>query len=229
LFNERPLKNAKTTFLLTRGGDGYIYKTRLLSRVSTFDDTRRSQRRKTIMQRKWSPVSVCFMVIIGLSLIFAGCAKQPAKTIRADKVQATEQGMPEQKRSAAEKADVKPAVDKPSPGDQGAADRSTADKKIKPAAPAADTRTLPATYVVKEGDSLWWIAQFKDVYNDPYLWPVLYDANKSVIKDPNKITPGMKLKIPRTGYKPADIQNARKTAGACKPYNPPARAVPPAD
>ena len=116
------------------------------------------------MQRKWSPVSICVIVIIGLAFIYAGCAKQPAQTISADKVQAAEQEMPVQKQSAAEKADVKPAVDKPSPGDQAAADRSTADQKIKPAAPAADKRTLPATYVVKEGDSLWWIAKYKDVY-----------------------------------------------------------------
>ena len=182
-----------------------------------------------MMQRKWSPVSVCVIVIIGLSFIFAGCAKQPAQTLSADKVPATEQGMLEQKQPAAEKADVKSAVDKPAPRDQGAADRSAADKKIKPATRAADARALPATYEVRQGDSLWWIAQYKDVYNDPYLWPVLHDANKNVIKDPNKITPGMKLKIPRAGYKPADVQNARKTAGACKPYNPPARAVPPAD
>ena len=177
-----------------------------------------------MMQRKWSPVSVSVIVIIGLSLIFAGCAKQPAQTISADKVQATEQGMPEQKQPAAEKADVKPALDKPSPRDQ-----EIADNKIKPAARTADIRALPATYEVRYGDSLWWIAQYKDVYNDPYLWPVLYDANKNVIKDPDKIIPGMKLQIPRAGYKPADIRNARKTAGACKPYNPPARAVPPAE
>jgi LysM repeat protein len=214
----------KATFLLTRGGDGYIYKTRLLSRGSTFD-LQDTQRRKPLMQRKWSPVSVCVIVIMGLSFIFTGCAtKQPVQALSVDKAPAAEQEVIAQKQSTAEKADVKPAGDKPSPRDQGAADN-----KIKPAASATDTRALPATYVVKEGDSLWWIAQFKDVYNDPYLWPVLYDANKNVIKDQNKIYPGMKLQIPRTGYKPIDIRNARKTAGACNPYNPPARAVPPAD
>ena len=88
---------------------------------------------------------------------------------------------------------------------------------------------MKAIYVVKKGDTLWWIAKYKDIYNDPYLWPILHDANKNVIKDPNKIYPGMKLQIPRAGYKPADIQNARKKAGACQPYNPPARAVPPVD
>jgi nucleoid-associated protein YgaU len=177
------------------------------------------------MQRKESPVPVCVIVLIGLSFIFAGCAtKQPAQALSVDKGPAAEQEVIAQKQSTAEKADVKPAADEPSPRDQG-----TADKKIKPAASATDKRTLPATYVVKEGDSLWWIAKYKDVYNDPYLWPALYDANKNEIKDQNKIYPGMKLQIPRAGYKPVDIRNARKAAGACSPYNPPARAVPPAD
>jgi LysM repeat protein len=177
-----------------------------------------------MIQRKWSPVSVCVTVIIGLSFIFTGCAKQPAQTLGVDKAPATEQETIAQKQSAAEKADVKPAVDKPSQSDQGAAE-----KEVKLTRSAGGKGSLPVSYVVKEGDSLWWIAKYKDIYNDPYLWPVLYDANKNVIKDPNKINPGMKLQIPRAGYKPADIQNARKTAGACKPYNPPARAVPPAD
>jgi LysM repeat protein len=157
-----------------------------------------------MIQRKWSPVSVCVTVIIGLSFIFTGCAKQPAQTLGVDKAPATEQETIAQKQSAAE-------------------------KEVKLTRSAGGKGSLPVSYVVKEGDSLWWIAKYKDIYNDPYLWPVLYDANKNVIKDPNKINPGMKLQIPRAGYKPADIQNARKTAGACKPYNPPARAVPPAD
>jgi hypothetical protein len=35
--------------------------------------------------------------------------------------------------------------------------------------------------------------------------------------------------MPCAGYKPADIRNARKLAGARKPYSPPVRAVPPTD
>jgi len=181
------------------------------------------------MQRKWSPCSVYVTVIICLISIFMGCSKQPVQTLSVDKTQATEKEMAAQKQSAAETADVKPAVDKPSAGEQAAAGQSTVDKKAKSARYAAQKRALKTIYVVKKGDSLWWIAKYKDVYNDPYLWPILYDANKKALKNPNRIYPGMKLQIPRAGYKPADIQNARKKAGALKPYNPPARAVPPAD
>jgi LysM repeat protein len=169
-------------------------------------------------QKKWSPVSIHGLIILGLVLIFMGCFKKPVETISVDKAQATEKEMAAQKQSAAGTA-----------GEQTAAEQSAVDKKAKSARYAAQKRVLKTIYVVKKGDSLWWIAKYKDIYNDPYLWPILFDANNKVIKDPNKIYPGMKLQIPRAGYKPADIRNARNKAGARKPYNPPARAVPPVD
>lgn len=202
-----------------------------------------------MMQGKRRPGSVCIIVVICFVFIFMGCSKQPVETLSVGKAPAAAQEMKAQRQPAAEKADIKPAeqeltaqrqsaaeravirplAEKPAPGDRRAATEAAPDKKIKPAALGADKQALPITYVVRKGDSLWWIAKYKDVYNDPYLWIVLYDANKNVIKDPNKIYPGMKLQIPRAGYKSADIRNARKAAGARKPYNPPARAVPPAD
>ena len=169
-------------------------------------------------QKKWSPVSIHLLIIIGLVFILMGCFKKPVVTNSVDKAQATEKEMAAQKQSAAGTA-----------GEQAAAGQSAADKKAKSARYAAQKQALKTIYVVKKGDSLWWIAKYKDVYNDPCLWPILYDANKKAIKNPNRIYPGMKLQIPRAGYKPADIQNARKKAGARKPYNPPARSVPPVD
>jgi nucleoid-associated protein YgaU len=83
------------------------------------------------------------------------------------------------------------------------------------------------TYVVKKGDCLWAIAKKKSVYNDPFLWPVIYDANKGKIKKANLIYPGQKLKIPRSGVTMDAIKDARKKAGAKKPYLPPASAVVP--
>ncbi|MFH1081157.1 MAG: hypothetical protein V1766_13015 [Pseudomonadota bacterium] len=71
--------------------------------------------------------------------------------------------------------------------------------------------------------------KIKDIINDPCLCPVLYGADEKAIKDENKIYPGTKLQIPRAGYKPADIQNEKRMAGACKPYHSPAQAVPPMD
>ncbi len=50
------------------------------------------------------------------------------------------------------------------------------------------------TYTVVSGDSLWKIAE--KMYGQGYQWPKIYDANKTIIANPNIITPGMVLTIP---------------------------------
>ncbi len=62
---------------------------------------------------------------------------------------------------------------------------------------------LPATYKVRlipeRRDCLWRIAEYQFVYNNPYKWPVLYEANKKTFKDPsnpNLIFPDQVLTIP---------------------------------
>ncbi|HPB65477.1 MAG TPA: hypothetical protein PLW80_02885 [Spirochaetales bacterium] len=66
-----------------------------------------------------------------------------------------------------------------------------------------DEEALPAYFVVRElsrrADCLWRIAGLPFVYNDPYKWPVLYEANKRSLPDPanpDLILPGMTLVIP---------------------------------
>ena len=49
-------------------------------------------------------------------------------------------------------------------------------------------------YEVKSGDSLSRIA--KSFYGNGNAWKTIFDANTDVLKDPNKIFPGQKLKIP---------------------------------
>lgn len=49
-------------------------------------------------------------------------------------------------------------------------------------------------YEVKKGDSLSKIAE--QYYGDKMLYPRIFEANKDVLKDPNKIKPGQKLRIP---------------------------------
>ena len=53
------------------------------------------------------------------------------------------------------------------------------------------------TYTVSDGELLWEIAKRADVYGDPFLWPLLYQANRDQIKDPRKIYAGQTLTIPR--------------------------------
>jgi nucleoid-associated protein YgaU len=53
----------------------------------------------------------------------------------------------------------------------------------------------PRTYTVKPGDTLWGIAQ--SYYGDGAKYPVIFDANRDLLHDPNKIYPGQVLRIPR--------------------------------
>ncbi|MGB3586315.1 MAG: peptidoglycan-binding protein LysM [Tunicatimonas sp.] len=67
---------------------------------------------------------------------------------------------------------------------------SKVDNQIKVEKPAPQ-----ATYhTVEKGDSLSKIA--KEVYGDPMKYPAIFDANKPMLKDPDKIYPGQVLRIP---------------------------------
>jgi len=49
-------------------------------------------------------------------------------------------------------------------------------------------------HVVKQGDTLSKIAE--EYYGDKMLYPKIFEANKDILQDPNKIKPGQKLRIP---------------------------------
>jgi nucleoid-associated protein YgaU len=72
-----------------------------------------------------------------------------------------------------------------------------------PEKPPAAKPSLPQYYTVRLQlplrDCFWRIAAFPWVYNDPWKWRLLYDANKDVLqnpKNPDLIEPGMKFIIP---------------------------------
>ena len=54
--------------------------------------------------------------------------------------------------------------------------------------------TATKIYVVVAGDSLSKIA--KREYGNANEWQPIFEANKDILKDPDKIYPGQKLKIP---------------------------------
>jgi nucleoid-associated protein YgaU len=66
----------------------------------------------------------------------------------------------------------------------------------EPASPREAVR-----HEVRGGDYLWRIAGI--VYGDPRLWPLIYDANRSRISNPDLIYPNQELVIPR-GLSPED-------------------------
>ncbi|HOF04078.1 MAG TPA: LysM peptidoglycan-binding domain-containing protein [Syntrophales bacterium] len=156
-------------------------------------------------------------IVISAIMIFsfAGCAKK-AVTVGAAGTTAEQTTVSQQQRATPTGAGSVSAT----PG----GDIAGAGRTAKTADGSAGAVT---EYVVKKGENLWWIAKYKDIYNDPYLWPVIYKANKDQIKNPNRIYPGQRLKIPRSGLKETEIIKARKQAGAKKPYRPPQYSKPP--
>ena len=51
----------------------------------------------------------------------------------------------------------------------------------------------------RDRDCLWNIAKKKDIYNNAWMWPKIWQGNRDQIKDPDIIHPGQKLKIPAAG------------------------------
>jgi nucleoid-associated protein YgaU len=79
--------------------------------------------------------------------------------------------------------------------------------EIKPAPVTVPERTpvaepepepeLVTHIVVVEEETLAAISARKEVYQDSFLWPLIYKANRDQIKDPQQIFPGQILLIPR--------------------------------
>jgi nucleoid-associated protein YgaU len=65
-----------------------------------------------------------------------------------------------------------------------------------PGAPPPATSVLgEQTYVVQPGDTLSKIS--KHYYGDANKYGRIFDANRDLLKDPDKIYPGQKLRIPK--------------------------------
>jgi nucleoid-associated protein YgaU len=75
------------------------------------------------------------------------------------------------------------------------------------------------SYSVVKGDCLWNIAKKKEHYGNGFAWPIIYNANRDQIKNPDLIYPKQVFKVPplteeektkyeklRANYKPAPVQ-----------------------
>lgn len=67
------------------------------------------------------------------------------------------------------------------------------------------TEGYSASYTIRKGDTLWGIAKKPDVYGDPWLWPLLWEENLELIRDPERILPGRSLEV---------LENVPKTRAA---------------
>ena len=104
----------------------------------------------------------------------------------------------------------------------------------KPEPPPEPEKARETTdWTVGRGDTLWGIASREDIYNDPFLWPLIYDANKDLIdetahnngihrKEFDHLYPGMELTVPLNPTEDEKVE-ARKQAGILKPEMAPPR------
>ncbi len=67
-------------------------------------------------------------------------------------------------------------------------------KTTPPPAPAAAADPYAQYHTVAKGDTLSKIAD--QYYGDKMLYPKIFEANRDILKDPNKIQVGQKLRIP---------------------------------
>ena len=61
----------------------------------------------------------------------------------------------------------------------------------------ARRRARPRAYEVVKGDYLWRISGMERIYQASMFWPLIFDANRGQIQDPDLIYPGQSLTIPR--------------------------------
>ncbi len=77
---------------------------------------------------------------------------------------------------------------------------------------ASIAATMEKWYTVgtwsKDRDCLWNIAKKKDIYDNAFMWPRIWQGNRDKIRDPDIIHPGWKLKIPPV----APMTSVEKTA-----------------
>ena len=62
----------------------------------------------------------------------------------------------------------------------------------------------------RDRDCLWNISKKKDIYNNAWLWPKIWQGNRDKIKDPDLIYPGQKLTIPPGNEMTSDEKAAAK-------------------
>jgi nucleoid-associated protein YgaU len=62
----------------------------------------------------------------------------------------------------------------------------------------------------KDRDCLWNISKKKDIYDNAWMWPKIWQGNRDQIKDPDIIHPGQMLKIPKEKELTAEEQTAAR-------------------
>src|SRR3990172_4832093 len=128
-----------------------------------------------------------------------------------ERLKAEDEARAKAKEEAKKKAEVE---EKEAEEVAKAAEGAKAEEEAKAAEEAKAGKEKISHEVVK-GESLWKIAKYKDVYKNPFMWPIIYKENHDKIKDPDLIYPKQVFSIPRdflSGDKDKAVRHA-KTRG----------------
>ena len=86
---------------------------------------------------------------------------------------------------------------------------------------AKQQQIAPILHSVVQGECLWYIAGYSTAYSDPFLWPLIYSANRDQIEDPDLIFPGQVFEIPKdsTAEEKAEARHEARTRGPWSLYD----------
>jgi nucleoid-associated protein YgaU len=75
---------------------------------------------------------------------------------------------------------------------------------------AAQVKTYTVKTWSQDRDCLWNISKKKDIYDNPWLWPKIWQGNRDQIKNPDVIHTGQKLVIPKGNELTSDEKSAAR-------------------
>jgi nucleoid-associated protein YgaU len=188
---------------------------------------------------RWTEIFTNVIVIVSCMFVILSCANQratnavvePTSNVKQGEARIEAQGEPQGEVGGEAQGYIERETKTEVIGEAKAELRRDVKGKVQEEAPlnnqgqvqetAKGKEELKTRYVVKKGDCLWWIAKHKDKYNNPELWPLIYKANKKIIKNPDLIYPGQILNIPLEGYNDT-LKREKKKTGAIR-YGAPAK------
>ena len=122
-------------------------------------------------------------------------AEAKRRAAEAEAKRKAEEAEAKRKAEEAEAAKRVAAAEAKRKAEEAEAQKKAAEAEAQKAAEAAaEAAKATRIYVVKPGDTLSGIA--KEMYGKAARWPEIFEANRDIIKKPNLIRPGWKLRIP---------------------------------
>ncbi len=122
----------------------------------------------------------------------------------------------------APEAEAPPPPEEPTPVPTPEAQAPPPPPQVQAQAPPPPPEATPnpcRDYIVVKGDTLWGISGSSSGYNDYFLWPLIFKANRDQITDPDLIYPKQDFCI-RQDFEDKDKQKARKDASDTPKYVP---------